>query len=46
MNLAPSDPLVIRLTAAVQSGALGELAQLLDEQPGLAKARWAGPRGG
>jgi hypothetical protein len=46
MNLAPTDPLVVRLTAAVQSGALGELARLLDEQPELAKARIAGRRGG
>jgi hypothetical protein len=46
MNLARSDPLVVRLTAAVQCGALGELAQLLEEQPDLAKARIAGRRGG
>jgi uncharacterized protein len=46
MNLAPSDPAAVRLTGAVHSGALGELERLLDEQPGLAKARIAGWRGG
>ena len=46
MNLAPSDPAAIRLTGAVHSGALGELARLLDEQPDLAGARIAGRRGG
>jgi uncharacterized protein len=46
MNLAPTDPLAVRLTAAVRSGALGELARLLDEQPELADARIAGRRGG
>jgi ankyrin repeat protein len=43
MNLAPFDPLAVRLTAAVQSGELGELGRLLDERPGLARARIAGP---
>jgi ankyrin repeat protein len=46
MNLDPTDPLAVRLTAAVHSGALDELAQLLDEQPELANARIAGRRGG
>ena len=46
MNLAPTDPLAVRLVAAVRSGALGELARLLDEQPELADARIAGRRGG
>jgi uncharacterized protein len=46
MNLAPNDPLAVRLTAAVHSGALGELARLLDEQPKLANAHVAGRRGG
>ena len=46
MNLAPSDPAAVRLTGAVHSGALGELARLLDEQPDLATARIAGWRGG
>jgi uncharacterized protein len=46
MNLAPTDPLAIRLTAAVRSGALDELTRLLDEQPGLENARIAGRRGG
>ena len=46
MNLAPSDPFAVRLTSAVQSGALGELALLLEEQPELARARIAGRRGG
>jgi ankyrin repeat protein len=46
MNLAPTDPLAVRLTAAVHSGALDELARMLDEQPELANARIAGRRGG
>ena len=46
MNLAPTDPLALRLTAAVHSGALDDLARLLDEQPELANARIAGRRGG
>jgi uncharacterized protein len=46
MNLDPTDPLAVRLTAAVHSGALDDLAQLLDEQPQLANARIAGRRGG
>jgi ankyrin repeat protein len=46
MNLAPTDPLAVRLTGAVHSGALAELARLLDEQPELTKARIAGRRGG
>jgi ankyrin repeat protein len=46
MNLDPTDPLAVRLTAAVHSGALDDLAQLLDEQPELANARIAGRRGG
>jgi uncharacterized protein len=46
MNLAPTDPLAVRLTAAVRAGALGELARLLDEEPELARARIAGRRGG
>jgi uncharacterized protein len=46
MNLAPTDSLAVRLRAAVHSGALDELAQLLDEQPQLADARIAGRRGG
>ncbi len=46
MNLAPTDPLAVRLTTAVRSGGLGELARLLEEQPELAKARIAGRHGG
>jgi uncharacterized protein len=46
MNLAPTDPFAVRLTGAVHSGALAELARLLDEQPELTKARIAGRRGG
>jgi hypothetical protein len=46
MNLAPTDPLAVRLTTAIRSGALDELAQLLDEQPQLANARITGRRGG
>jgi uncharacterized protein len=46
MKLAATDPLAVRLTAAVRSGALDELARLLEEQPELAKARIAGRRGG
>ena len=46
MNLAPYDPLAGRLTAAVHSGALDELARLLEEQPDLANAHIAGRRGG
>ena len=46
MNLAPTDPLVVQLTAAIKSGELSDLAQLLDEQPELARARIAGRRGG
>jgi ankyrin repeat protein len=46
MNLAPTDPLAVRLTTAVRSGALDELARLLDEQPELANARITGRRDG
>jgi uncharacterized protein len=46
MNLAPNDPLAVRLTTAVHSGALDELARLLDEQPELADAHIAGRRRG
>ena len=46
MNLAPTDPSAVRLTDAVRSGALGELARLLNERPGLANARLADRRGG
>jgi uncharacterized protein len=46
MNLAPTDPLAVRLTTAVRSGALDELTRLLDEQPELANARITGRRGG
>jgi ankyrin repeat protein len=46
MNLVPTDPLAVRLTTAVRSGGLGELARMLEEQPELAKARIAGRRGG
>src|ERR671935_2389233 len=46
MSLAPTDPLAVELTAAVHSGALGELARLLNERPELANARIAGRRGG
>ncbi|MGZ6697445.1 MAG: ankyrin repeat domain-containing protein, partial [Solirubrobacteraceae bacterium] len=46
MNLAPTDPLAVRLTGAVRAGALDELARLLDEQPDLVRARIAGRHGG
>ena len=46
MNLAPTDPAAVRLKGAVHTGALRELARLLDEQPELANARIAGRHGG
>jgi uncharacterized protein len=46
MNLAPTDPSAVRLMEAIRSGALDELAALLEEQPELAKARIAGRDGG
>jgi uncharacterized protein len=46
MNLDPTDPSAVRLTEAIRSGALDELARLLEAQPELAKARIAGWRGG
>jgi ankyrin repeat protein len=46
MNLAPTDPSAVRLTEAIRSGALDELARLLEEQPELADARIAGRHGG
>jgi ankyrin repeat protein len=46
MDLAPTDQPAIRLTTAVHSGALDDLARLLEEQPELANARIAGRRGG
>src|SRR4051812_49702662 len=46
MNLDPTDPSAVRLTEAIRSGALDELARLLEEQPELANARIAGWRGG
>src|ERR687887_1350596 len=46
MSLAPTDPLAVRLTTAVRSGELDELARLLEERPELANARIAGRRGG
>jgi ankyrin repeat protein len=46
MNLAPTDPSAVRLTEAIRSGALDELARLLEEQPELADARIAGRPGG
>jgi ankyrin repeat protein len=46
LNLDPTDPSAVRLTDAIRSGALDELARLLDEQPELARARIAGRRGG
>jgi uncharacterized protein len=46
MNLAPTDPSAVRLTDAIRSGALEELARLLEEQRELAKARIAGRRDG
>ena len=45
-RLAPTDPLAVRLTTAIRSGELGELARLLEQQPELANARIAGRRGG
>jgi ankyrin repeat protein len=46
MNLAPTDPLAVRLTNAVRSGEVAELARLLEERPELANARIEGRRGG
>jgi uncharacterized protein len=46
MNLGPTDPSAVRLTEAIRSGALDELARLLEAQPELAKARIGGWRGG
>ena len=46
IDLAPTDPLAIRLTLAIRSGELGDLAALLEEQPQLANARIAGRRPG
>ena len=45
MNLASSDPLALQLTTAVHSGALDELARLLEQHPELATARIVGKRG-
>ena len=42
MNLAPTDPLAVRLRRAVQTGDLDDLGRLLDEEPGIANARIAG----
>jgi ankyrin repeat protein len=46
INLAFTDPLAVRLTAAVHSGDVDELGRLLGEQPELANARIAGRRPG
>ena len=46
MNLAPTDPLALRLKAAIHSGNLDELRRLLVEHPELASARVMGRRGG
>jgi uncharacterized protein len=46
MNLDPTDPSAVRLTDAIRSGALDDLARLLEQQPELATARIAGRRGG
>ncbi|MFL5828745.1 MAG: ankyrin repeat domain-containing protein [Solirubrobacteraceae bacterium] len=46
MNLAPTDPLAVRLRAAIQAGDLDALARLLKEQPSLANARITGRQSG
>lgn len=46
MNLAPTDPLAVRLTAAIRSGELGELRRLLGERHEVAGARIAGRQPG
>lgn len=46
MNLAPTDPLALRLTAAIHSGEMTELRRLLDARPDLANARITEHRGG
>jgi ankyrin repeat protein len=46
MQLEPSDPLAVRLTAAIHAGDLDALARLLAERPELARARIAGRHGG
>ena len=46
VNLAPADPLAVRLTTAIKSGQLDELASLLEEHPDLARAKIRGRRGG
>jgi len=45
LTLAATDPLAVRLTAAVEAGDLSGLARLLDAHPGLATARIAARRG-
>jgi uncharacterized protein len=44
ITLTANDPLAVGLTVAIESGALGEVSLLLDEHPGLAKARIAARR--
>lgn len=44
VTLSATDPVAVRLTAAIESGALDELSTLLDGQPGLANARIAARR--
>jgi uncharacterized protein len=44
ITLTATNPLAVALTAAIESGALGELSLLLDEHPGLANARIAARR--
>src|SRR5215831_15201364 len=46
MELTQSDPIAVRLTKAVQSGELDELARLLAEEPGLANVRILGRKPG
>jgi ankyrin repeat protein len=46
MNIAPSDPLAIRLTTAVHSGDLDDLRALLEEKPELTNARISGRKTG
>jgi uncharacterized protein len=46
MNLAPTDPLAVRLRAAIQAGDLDALARVLEEQTSLANARITGRQPG
>lgn len=46
MNVAPTDPLAVRLTTAVDSVELHRVRRLPDQPPELAYVRIGGPGGG